>query len=77
MIIEHPDQIGRTAAALELLSRRAYRATVNGNNIKVETGPGSLQEFQTEEEYMVWMLNEINSITEIEIQFFREKHGVT
>jgi hypothetical protein len=74
MPINHPDRVGKTLAALSLLSDRNHRITVNGSYIKVSTGPSSVETFNTEEEFMVWVLEAINEAVNRELHWFKTKY---
>ena len=74
-MIQHPDQIGRIAVALELITRHPYRTSVNGlTAIKIELGNSSVAEFMNEEEFLVWMLSMIEQAVKLELKWFSSHH---
>ena len=70
-MIENPDHVGKTAAALLLLSRNDYKTSVKDNKITVELGYRRFS-FDSEEDYMVWMLNEIQKNVEYTLAWFHD-----
>jgi hypothetical protein len=72
-MIQHLDRVGKTVAALSLLSDHTYRTTINGN-IKISIGPSAVEEFSSEEEFMIWMLSQIKATAERELGWFRKKY---
>ena len=72
-MIEHIAQVGRTSAALELLSGKTYTVSVKEDRVSVshQSGPNAEgHEFQSEEAYMVWMLHQIIEAAQTEIEWF-------
>jgi hypothetical protein len=74
-VIKHPDRTGKTIAALTLLTDHTYRTSVNGGDtIKVSLGPSAVEEFQTEEEFLVWALFQIGAAASRELDWFKKKY---
>jgi hypothetical protein len=71
-MIQHLNQVSKAVAALELLSRKNISTLVQNNRIVVKIPSVKIIEFETEEEYMVWLLNEIIDTAKAEITWFEE-----
>jgi hypothetical protein len=78
-MIDHPSELGRVSAALALLGHPdLYIGTRDGSNapapyIFIVDG-GNYHRFNTEEEVMVWLYQQIKEVAKSNIQWFEEHH---
>lgn len=71
-MIRHPERIGQVSAALLLLGR-PHTTAIREDKIIVDNG-FEKQTFYREEDYMMWLLSEIQEVVAKDLSWFMEHH---
>jgi hypothetical protein len=75
MMINHPVQVGRIAAALTLISYRDVHIGCRNNELFVDERHQKVK-FDSEEDLMVWLLEQIKESAQGSLEWFSEHRDV-